>query len=97
MIMALCIHELELANCEFCRIPAGAVPKAEVVKTPGTEDWGQLAEAISRDDDGRGPWFEAKYASTCAGCGNRIEPGEQIRADDDLGDFVCRACGSQPA
>jgi hypothetical protein len=39
-----------------------------------------------------GPWFAANYRGSCAGCGTRFSPGEEIRADGELG-WLARCCG----
>jgi hypothetical protein len=40
---------------------------------------------VSDEDrpSGKGPIFEARYGSSCSVCGDRIEPGDMIRADGD--------------
>lgn len=35
--------------------------------------------------DNRGPAFPAKFGGTCTSCGDRIEPGDMIRADGEGG------------
>jgi hypothetical protein len=40
-----------------------------------------------------GPWIAAAYYGECAGCGDDIEPGCQIRADGE-GGWLCEDCGS---
>lgn len=40
---------------------------------------------------GLGPAFEAAYPGRCSGCGDAIDPGDQIRADGD-GGYRLRCC-----
>ena len=43
---------------------------------------------------GYGPWFEAAYPGDCdGGCGDGIEPGDQIRSDG--GGWLCVTCGDR--
>ena len=39
-----------------------------------------------------GPWFTAQYIGECAGCSEKIERGDTIRADGD-GAYLCEDCG----
>jgi hypothetical protein len=45
-----------------------------------------------------GPWAEARFEGWCAGCGEAIMPGDDIRADGQ-GGWLGRCCGedSEPA
>jgi hypothetical protein len=40
----------------------------------------------------RGPWFTAQYPGACSGCGDGIEPGDEIRASGE-GGWLCEGCG----
>lgn len=44
-------------------------------------------------DPDYGPWFQAQFPGYCDGCGEPIEPGDQIRADG-RGGWICEDCGS---
>ena len=45
----------------------------------------------------RGPWFIAAYEGCCSGCGEDIEPDDEIRADGH-GGWEGRCCDdTQPA
>lgn len=39
-----------------------------------------------------GPWTEAQFSGRCSYCGERIEPGDDIRADGQRG-WLGRCCG----
>ena len=41
-----------------------------------------------------GPWFLAAYHGSCAGCGDGIEPDDEIRADGE-GGYLCADCGEE--
>lgn len=46
------------------------------------------------DDTQKGPWFGAMYSGECAGCFDRIEEGDRIRADGQ-GGYECEDCGEE--
>lgn len=57
----------------------------------GARETGQrLPVPAGRPD--RGPWITASYDGSCAGCGDDIMPGDQIRADGN-GGWLCAGCG----
>ena len=39
------------------------------------------------------PWFAAAYHGSCSGCGEDIEPDDEIRADGDGGWQRRECCG----
>jgi hypothetical protein len=41
-----------------------------------------------------GPWFTARFDSSCDGCASRIHEGDTIRADGE-GGYLCQSCGTQ--
>lgn len=100
-----CDHSMLPGQCDFCwpALPTGRPPglvRPQDLGTvpPGTETaerWESLQDT-AENDSGFGPWFPAKFDSTCPSCGESISEGDQIRADDELGDFVCTNCGSKP-
>jgi hypothetical protein len=58
-------------------------------------DWEQLSErAAGNAASGLGPLVPARYPGRCAACGDRWEPGDLIRHDDDEDGWVCEACGA---
>lgn len=85
-----CTHELILEDCALC-MPRG--PKS--VQADSSQPWSDLHYVASRDDGPRyGPWIEARYNGYCGADQNhRIREGERIRADNELGEFVCEECG----
>lgn len=97
-----CRHELMLESCAECYPPARQRAQDAAVQPDGTHsaaDWNKMsyqAQAGEQRKSRFGPWITASYGGSCPGCGQRFDPGERIRADDELGDFVCEACGSQP-
>lgn len=92
-----CIHDIDISAsvCLDCRrgqeaefrrplrrvedapLPAGGVP-AWPGPLPGRPDLG--------------PWFIAAYRGSCAGCGEDIEPDDEIRSDG-RGGWQGRCCG----
>jgi hypothetical protein len=52
--------------------------------SPGVENPDEL-EAIEppAEDDDSAPWTIAAYSGSCSGCGEEIEPGDEIRAGHD--------------
>lgn len=54
-------------------------------------DWWYEADTDGAADR-RGPWVASAFRGTCAGCGERWEEGDDIRADDDVGGWVGRCC-----
>jgi hypothetical protein len=83
--MAECIHELERSTCAVCTPPAGAVVFAC--------SRGRRAGRATAERFGQGPVVVAAYHGQCAGCGERIRPGDEIRSDGD-GGWLCAACTS---
>jgi hypothetical protein len=55
-------------------------------------DWDELWESTEREA-GLSRWITAEYDGRCP-CGQRWEPGDQIRYSEDEGSFVCETCGS---
>ena len=53
---------------------------------------GAEARAKEEASAGLGRWFTAQYEGVCTGCGERFEPGAQIRADGE-GGYLAEACG----
>lgn len=86
-----CKHELVLESCAEC-MPKG--PKS--VQSDTAQRWDDLSYMTQRSDTPRyGPWIEARYNGYCgADQSHRIQEGDRIRADDELGEFVCETCGS---
>lgn len=41
-----------------------------------------------------GPWMSVKYPVECAGCGDRIVAGQQIRSNGRRGQWLCTICGT---
>lgn len=98
-----CKHELVLESCTEC-YPAAALEHAGKRLPPAlkpsqvTPDSWQAMSWTAEDHQARrryGPWIVATYeGSMCPDCGQRrIRAGDYIRADDELGDFVCKPCG----
>jgi hypothetical protein len=86
-----CKHELKLEDCAEC-MPRG--PRS--AQEDSSQRWSDLHYATDRSSGPRyGPWIEARYNGYCGGCSGRISEGERIRADDELGEFVCEACGAK--
>ena len=86
---ARCKHDLVTEQCTEC-MPKG--PKQVGEQT----NWGDLAYIANHSSGPRfGPWIVARYNGVCGSCMGRISEGERIRADDELGEFVCEACGSE--
>jgi hypothetical protein len=82
----------ELRWCADC---ASGVRRPVQTPGAGSLDWGQMAETVaSAGADPLGPWVVSRYEGTCRACGNRWEPGDRIRADDEEGGWICEACGS---
>lgn len=78
--MARCVHDLEPGNCADCRPWHGALPLPLATSgRPGSRD--------------PGPWFPAGYGGDCSGCGQDIEPGDEIRADGSGGWERRDCCG----
>jgi hypothetical protein len=39
------------------------------------------------------PWFASMYGGDCAGCGDRFDAGDTIRASRAFGGYVAECCG----
>lgn len=93
-------HDMILETCVHCYPAAAARAGEALAPDPGGQPsggrWNDMAYTANEAQARRrfGPWVTAQYGGSCPGCGTRFEPGERIRADDDLGDFVCETCGS---
>lgn len=87
-----CKHLLILESCDEC-MPRG--PRS--IQADSQQPWSDLHYATEHEAGPRyGPWIEARYNGYCgADLSHRIREGDRIRADDELGEFVCEACGSQ--
>lgn len=87
-----CKHELVLESCADC-MPKG--PRS--VQADSQQNWADLHYVADRSARPRfGPWIEASYGGWCGNdTRHRIEVGDRIRADDEIGEFVCEACGSE--
>jgi hypothetical protein len=86
-----CKHELVLESCSECTTPGPRSAQAD-----STQQWSDMHYVADRSGVPRyGPWIEARYNGYCGGCGGKISEGERIRADDELGEFVCESCGSK--
>lgn len=55
---------------------------------------GRGEEVPERDTSAFGPWFTAAYPGRCSVCDERIEPGDEIRADGE-GGYRCAECGRE--
>ena len=90
MQAVLCKHDLLLESCAEC-MPKG--PRS--AQSDSAQQWSDLAYMADRSDvPSFGPWIDATYHGVCP-CGNKIAPGDRIRADDEQGEFVCETCGSR--
>lgn len=95
----ICKHDLVLESCAECFPASVSSPEDQPAGSPhaGQGGWEGM-HYTAQDAQARrrfGPWIIAQYTGgMCPGCGERrIMAGHFIRADDDLGDFVCKACG----
>jgi hypothetical protein len=93
--LAMCEHGLELPR---------TAPEQQAWPGPGVAagrwfrpDWQAIRDLVAEHAlaaSGLGPWIPAQYYGTCAACGHRWEPGDQIRASDEDAGWLCQRCGS---
>lgn len=74
------VTELFIEQCAHCVAPSKPTP---------ADPFAEAADPSDTFDPKRGPWFTALYHGMCSACGDRFEPGDEIRADGDGGYECC--------
>jgi hypothetical protein len=83
--MDRCPHDLPLAACADCR----PLPREQPPRGSFAAFFGQPARPA---DPEYGPWVTARFDGECAGCGDEVCEGDDIRADGQDG-WLGRCCG----
>lgn len=57
---------------------------------------GEMQAAADSEDAAMGPWITSAYGGQCGTCGDRFDPGDLIRKDEDEDCWISTCCSVAP-